>query len=173
MKEENYYTYKNLTCCFTGHRVIPKAQFENVEKRLDHMIDEMYNDGYRIFLSGGAIGFDTLAALCVIRKRLVYNDIKLHLILPCGDQDEKWDFKNKAVYNRIKAAADDVYVMSEKYIDGCMFLRNDELIKRSSACIAFYNGVKGGGTRYTFSRCMENGYKVLNTYLESDSKGKR
>ena len=64
-----------------------------------NLIDEVYARGYRHFITGGAIGFDTVAAVCVINARdTKYPDITLTLAVPCPDQTLKWSEKDKQNY---------------------------------------------------------------------------
>ena len=58
---------KLQTCCFTGHRKIPTGQYDDLRLRLDAAIEMMIGRGYRFFGVGGALGFDTMAALSVIK----------------------------------------------------------------------------------------------------------
>ncbi|MBQ2806065.1 MAG: DUF1273 family protein, partial [Clostridia bacterium] len=51
------------------------------------------------FRAGGAIGFDTLAALCVLEQKKQYPQIKLDLILPCRDQDAAWGEQDQHAYH--------------------------------------------------------------------------
>ena len=52
-----------LTCCFTGHRLLPKDRLDEITLRLSRQVDEMIAQGVCRFISGGALGFDQLAAL--------------------------------------------------------------------------------------------------------------
>lgn len=65
------------------------------------MIESIEN-GYRYFGEGGALGFDTVAALTVLELKSVYPDIKLILVLPCKKQTRGWSEtdiqKNKRDY---------------------------------------------------------------------------
>lgn len=49
------------------------------------------------FYTGGAIGWDTLAAQVLLKIRESYPQVKLHLILPCSnaEQTEKWTAEQK------------------------------------------------------------------------------
>ena len=49
---------KEKTACFTGHRDIPQSELKQISKALKKAICEAYENGYRCFASGGAVGFD-------------------------------------------------------------------------------------------------------------------
>lgn len=154
---------KDRTCCFTGHRVIPNEAKESLSLKVKDAVLEMYERGYRTFVGGGAIVFDTLAELTVIGLRSVYDDMKLVLAVPCANQDERWNFTQRAVYERVKKACDEVIVLHDTHTPGCMHERNDLMVDMSSACIAFYSG-HPGGTRYTVEKCRDNGLYVVNLF---------
>ena len=74
------------TVCFTGHRSIQKELAMLIPKALDTMISGLIAMGAKSFKLGGAVGFDTIAALSVLEAREKHPHITLDLILPCRDQ---------------------------------------------------------------------------------------
>lgn len=60
---------KPKICCFTGHRDIPYFKRKVIAHRLDKTISELYECGYLYFGTGGALGFDTIAAQSVLKFR--------------------------------------------------------------------------------------------------------
>lgn len=154
---------KSRTCCFTGHRIIPYSEMKPLQELLRAAILERYNCGYRTFVGGGAIGFDSIAELTVIELRKEYPDIRLVLVTPCADQDSRWNFSQRAVYDRIKRSADEIITLHEAHVDGCMLERNRVMVEMSSACIAYYSG-RHGGTRFTIDRCREKKLHIVNLY---------
>ena len=81
---------KEKTVCFTGHRVISAEDMPVVMSRLYSLMAEHILRGYKNFICGGAVGFDTLAAESVIGFKARFPHIKLILCLPCRDQTAKW-----------------------------------------------------------------------------------
>ena len=63
---------KKRTCCFTGHRRLSAEQAEVVKVKLKYTLTEMIKAGYLYFGAGGALGFDTLAALTVLELKKEY-----------------------------------------------------------------------------------------------------
>ena len=53
---------KEHTCCFTGHRTIPTDKMQEIVARTEARVRELIRGGYRCFITGGAVGYDTLAA---------------------------------------------------------------------------------------------------------------
>ena len=72
----------DLTVCFTGHRHLPPDKRNAVAASLIRAIAEAYSNGYRRFMCGGALGFDTIAALQVLELKKVHPDIRLILVIP-------------------------------------------------------------------------------------------
>lgn len=142
---------RDKTACFTGHRKIASEQQRIVAERLKQTVEKLILNGYCYFGAGGALGFDTLAAECVLYLKKQYPQIKLILVLPCKTQTRGWDSEDIAIYEQIKAQADKVVYTSEEYTRGCMFKRNRHLVDNSSVCIAYLTESKGG-TAYTVKK---------------------
>ena len=53
------------TCCFAGHRKLPIRQIERIVLNLDREVDNLIAQGVTDFISGGALGFDHIAAIYV------------------------------------------------------------------------------------------------------------
>lgn len=72
---------KDKTCCFTGHRKLPTEKLNKITDELEKTVIGLIADGYRFFGTGGALGFDTVAAQTVIRLKDKYPKIRLILVL--------------------------------------------------------------------------------------------
>ncbi len=154
---------KNHTACFTGHRVIPLLERHSVSKALEKTVIESINNGYCYFGAGGALGFDTMAALTVLRLKNKYPQIKLILVLPCKNQTRNWKAADIEKYEHIKSQADKVVYTSKEYTQDCMHKRNRHLVDNSSLCICYLKK-QSGGTAYTVNYAKENGLKIINTF---------
>ena len=149
-----------MTCCFTGHRSLSHAELKFLVPELKKTIRALAAEGYTIFRSGGALGFDTIAALSVLdlKKEL---DIQLEIYIPCRDQDKMWPEKDKKYYRYILASADRCYCLSEYYTPSCMHNRNRKMVDGSDACIAFCKQ-NSGGTAYTVIYALKNNVRLIN-----------
>ncbi len=49
---------KEKTCCFTGHRSIPREEISPLQEALKAQISAMAEKGITTFYCGGALGFD-------------------------------------------------------------------------------------------------------------------
>ena len=149
------------TVCFTGHRHIPENELPLIKERLRSVVADLIERGYRFFGAGGALGFDTLAALTVLELRENYPQMKLILVLPCRDQTTNWKREDISVYNDILCKSDKVVYLSERYYNGCMHERNRYLVDNSSVCIC-YLCRNTGGTAYTVAYARECGCDIVN-----------
>ena len=149
------------TCCFTGHRVIPPEKFMYVRSRLDEEVERAISQGYNTFCTGGAVGFDTQAALSVLAAKIRHQGIRLVLLLPCKEQAKNWSELDRQNYETIISRADEVIYVSDSYTRGCMHIRNCALVDRSSRCIA-YMEKNTGGTAFTVKYAKKSGIKIIN-----------
>lgn len=154
---------KNATVCFTGHRQISAAHMMALPTLLKAEIAKQAEAGAVHFRAGGAVGFDTLAALCVIEQKKQYPQIKLDLVLPCRDQDAAWSEQDRRAYRFVLTEADSVRYLHEQYCEGCMLERDRCLVEGSDVCIAFLTKSKGG-TAYTAAYALKQGLDFVNLY---------
>lgn len=148
-------------CCFTGHRDIPAAARLALTLRLDSTLEALIAEGFTDFRAGGALGFDMLAALRVLRAKEKHQEVKLHLILPCRDQAKNWREGEQLLWQELIDRADSVRFLFDTYRAGCMYARNRALVDGSELCVAYITK-RQGGTFYTCSYAQERGVRILN-----------
>ncbi|HMM05930.1 MAG TPA: SLOG family protein [Clostridiales bacterium] len=152
---------KSSTCCFTGHRKLPKEKIEQIIIRLDQEVENLINMGVTDFISGGALGFDQIAASLIIVKKEMGCKIRLIFALPCKNQDEFWSDKQKRLYHNIIAEVDEVIYVSEEYANGCMKKRNRYMVDQSAYCIcALLRPMSGTDQTVRYARQKE--LRVIN-----------
>lgn len=151
-------------CCFTGHRYIANEHIEKLNSTLPDIIKALIKSGVTDFITGGALGFDTLAARSVLKERESNPNIRLVLALPCREQTARWNKKDIAVYNEILGLADEIIYVSEEYTNGCMLKRNRFMVDNSSHCV-FYMSAPRGGTAYTVKYALENELEMHNAMI--------
>ena len=147
------------TVCFTGHRRVGR-DIDGDEFR--NTVLELIKSGYDTFICGGAVGFDTLAARLVLAFKHFYPDIKLHLYLPCNNQDARWSAADRAEYKKILERADYVDMPESSYYDGCMRERNYKMVDDSSVCVCYLNSDMRSGTAQTVRYAERMGLNVIN-----------
>lgn len=153
-----------MIVCFTGHRRVEPGNVNETVSFLCNKIEELAGAGEVCFRTGGALGFDTIAALCVISAREKHPDVRLSLILPCRNQTRGWRDADIEKYDYILSQADDVRYVCEHYTPYCMKKRNRELVDGADLCIAYCNK-SSGGSAYTIAYANERGVRVENLYI--------
>ncbi len=114
-----------------------------------------------MFLSGGALGFDTLAAQAVLVLRNSHPDVTLVLALPCRSQADRWCRADQEMYQMLLREADRVIYVSEEYFPGCMQKRNRFLVDHADTCLCFLRSCRGG-TWNTVSYAYDSGRNIQN-----------
>jgi len=131
-------------CCFTGHRNFAHSK-KIIKKQLKKLIlKAIQEQGYNYFISGGATGFDTLAAECVIEVRKQYSDIMLEIAIPHPKQSQYFTAKNSRKYSRVLKKADYKTVLFPTYTNYCYHARNKYMVNKSSLIIAYFNNLPSG-----------------------------
>lgn len=155
-------------CIFTGHRLLP----ENVQPLCAHLrshILQLHRQGFTRFASGGARGFDLLAAELVLELRRELPELELHMILPCRGQDAWYSTEDRDRYRRLLTAADRVLYTAETYYDGCMLTRDRVLAAAADACICYLTHSRGG-TAYTVRQVLLRDVPLYNLAEEQERK---
>ena len=158
----------NRTVCFTGHRTIAEDK-EKLSARLYALLERLVTEQkITDFYTGGAVGWDALAALTVLKLRESYPEVKLHLVLPCPfeEQSAKWNEAQKTEYQHILGLVDSVEQVSDCYYNGCMKARNARLVELASDyCICYWNPKNfRSGTGQTVRMAQKKGIEVINLF---------
>ena len=151
---------KNFTCCFTGHREIAAQHITRIPKALDRILRILISQGYHTFVSGGALGFDTMASQAVLKLKKEFPHIRLKIVAPYAGQSDRWGISEQIVYERIREAADDYICLSAGYTPTCMKKRNQYLVDMSDVCIAYCIRERSGSAQ-TVNFAVESGLKLV------------
>lgn len=150
------------TVCFTGHRYIPAAHRASLIEALKRETERQIQSGATVFRAGGALGFDTLAAITVLKLKKIYPHIRLELILPCPTQADGWEESDRILYRKILDHADAHLYVSQSYYDGVLRLRNRRLVEGADVCIAYLTRSSGSGSAYTSMLALQSGLEYVN-----------
>jgi uncharacterized phage-like protein YoqJ len=151
---------RDKTCCFTGHQTLPQNERSEVQARLYIVLQKLIEKGIQYFGSGGAMGFDLLAAEVVLELRKWYPHIRLIMVLPYENQERGWDEEEVRRYHTILEQANKVVYLQREYRCGCMLRRNRYLVDNSRGCVAYCTRVFGG-TAYTVNYAKRVGIPIL------------
>lgn len=162
-------TNTDITIGFTGHRPssLPWKYNESApsciafKKDLYTMLEKAIQNGWTSFISGLAIGYDTIAAETVLELKKKYKDVKIYGAIPHPGQEAKWTDDAKARYKKLLKKLDDYVICSESY-DGpeTMYKRNQFIVDNSSVIVALWNGSPRSGTANTVNYAKKQGRKV-------------
>lgn len=152
---------KFKVACFSGHRKLPEDCTE-LRVNLKNAIISLIEQGVVFFGSGGAVGFDQIAATMVLKQKEDYPNIRLVMILPCPPEQQslKWNDEQKKRYYEILNRADKVRILSPQYTNSCMLDRKRHMVDNSAYLICYLRK-QHGGTFYTVSYAERNGVKIL------------
>ena len=150
-------------CFFTGHRLIDQEVCSELEIALRHEVIGMIENGVTVFICGGALGFDTLAANVVLNLKKEY-DIKLIMYLPCDRQYTGWEYSDILEYNRINSAADEIFYVSRgEKSPAVMKKRNKAMVEAADYGICYFKNEKSG-TAQTVRMAEKKGINIINLY---------
>lgn len=176
----------NRALSFSGHREDKFAfSFENDNPndgaylkfmtRLEFYIIKAYEEyGVESFYTGGATGFDLVAAEMVINlkhKTSEYNgvfsktNIKHILVVPCLWQSNRYSEFWKRKYRFVMNNSDENIYLNNR--NNHYLKRNDYLIENADYILCYCSENKGG-TAYTIKRALKKGIPVFNIYDKSD-----
>ncbi len=147
--------------CFSGHRNLPQDCTE-LQANLEKAIVELIERGVVFFGSGGAVGFDLLAATAVLKLKEDYPHIRLVMVLPCPPEQQslKWNDNQKKRYYELLGRADKVRILLLQYTEKCMLARNRHMVDNSAYLICYLRKQRGG-TFYTVNYAEKRGLEIL------------
>lgn len=163
LSREEIYGSPITTVCFTGHRRIPADKVREVSRNLESIMFDLYDRGARIFKTGGAVGFDAMAAQEVLNMKYRFGDgnVHLYLCLPAPSQDLKYSKEQREEYRYILERSDGVTYASDVCDTESYYARNRYLVKNSDVCVA-YCTQRRGGTYYTCKQALLSGVEFIN-----------
>ena len=139
-------------CAFTGHRPgkLPSGYRQSpaacapLSAALRRAILQAGRDGCDTFLSGMALGSDTLAAEEVLALKAEGRPFRLIAVIPCPEQDARWKEPDRERYRALLARADGRICVCPQYTPSCMHIRNRWLVEHARRLIAVFDGSPGG-----------------------------
>ena len=158
---------RQSACSFTGHRPgkLPWGYDESdgrcveLKRRIRDAVDAAYEEGFRHFLCGMALGCDLYFCECVLALRAKHPEVTVEAAIPCPTQAGDWPEAEQVRYRALVAACNYETLVSASYTPDCMQRRNRYLVDHASLLIAAYDGTPGG-TQYTIQYAMRRGVPV-------------
>lgn len=143
-------------CSFIGHR-IEKFNFidENdincitLKHLLIEQINNIYLEGTKIFLTGGAIGVEIWCGEIVLNLKQKYNDLKLYSIIPFENQSKKWSCDYKKRHKNLLDNSNGRIIMQKYYTKDCYLKRNKFLVDKCTTLLGVYDGISKKSKTYS------------------------
>lgn len=148
------------TCCFTGHRHLPREE-EAIWQRVQEHLIPLLEQGVRYFGVGGALGFDTLVAEKLLELRGQYPQIRVILVLPFRGYQSRWTTAQQARAARIESRVDKVVYCCDAPSREAFLARDRHLVDGSAYCIGYCTRTTGG-TAYTLRYAEKQGLQIWN-----------
>lgn len=158
----------NITCAFTGRRPssLPWKYDEQsslclcARDSIRQLILDLYAQGYRNYIVGGAQGIDMLALEEVAALKLLYHELRLYAFRPGANQAERWPAHMQTRYQEGLAKCDGVLTLSPTCTTDAYYKRNREMVNVSTVLIAYWEGKQTGGTWYTLNYAQRKGLET-------------
>lgn len=164
-----------FSCCFTGYRPqklpFPIARdnkdYIDFENDLFMTVQSLAKEGCRTFYTGMAMGFDIIAAECVlvVASAKKFSDIRLICALPFKAQAKKYPQNWKMRYDSILEKASEIVIISNDYYSKCYYDRNRFMVDNSDCVLTWFDG-SPGGTKNTIDYAKSIMRKVININSE-------
>lgn len=157
--------FREQSAAFTGHR----RYAGECDDALRAVVEELYARGFRAFWSGMAQGFDLAAAETALALREELPELRLYCAVPFPGQADRFPSTDRIRYARILDRADEVEIIARRYDPRCYLRRDEFMVERSSAVVAWFDGGKGG-TRYTWEYARRHGVERINLWRDGQGE---
>ena len=170
MKENIDLNKKNISVAFTGYRPDKLPGGGNyLNEATSYLINLIYDaidcayiNGYSVFYTGLAMGYDILCAEMALRyKKLTGNNITLIGVRPFPKQNSKWEKSWVERYDYVLNNCDEVVTISASYNISAYHIRNKYMVDRARCVITYFDG-QPGGTASTLAYARQNGVEIIN-----------
>ena len=150
------------TATFTGHRPqffnnvydIQNKLYKPIIEQITNTSEDLIKQGVTKFISGSALGIDTIAFFCIHKLKAKYPDLKNILAIPYECQGSNWNENDIKWLNMMKQLADEVVYVDElerykvgragTYNPKKLNKRNEYMVDESDFVIAVWSGEKSG-----------------------------
>jgi uncharacterized phage-like protein YoqJ len=121
-----------------------------IKKAIEQRLISLIEQGVEWILISGQLGVELWAAEVILSLKEEYDQIKLAVITPFLEQEEKWNEANQQLYMEIISQADYTNsVTNRKYDHPSQFrMKTQFLIEKSDALLVLFDEEVGGSPKY-------------------------
>ena len=130
-------------------------------------VEAAYEEGFRHFLCGMAMGCDLYFCEAALALREQHPEVTVEAAIPCPTQADTWPAAQRERYRRLVTACDFETMVSDRYTASCMQRRDRYMVDHASLLIAAFDGT-AGGTRYTLEYAMSRGLAIVDLPILSE-----
>ena len=110
--------------------------YSKIKEEIRDTIWKLYCEGYTEFYSNCEYGVSLWAAETIVALKM-YNDIKLHIVMPYEEQAVNWSEEFRDRYFAVHERADTVTIISNHYTEDCYELADKYMKEQVDRCV-FY-----------------------------------
>ena len=115
------------------------------------------------------MGFDIEAAEVALALRRELAGLQVVAVVPFEGMQRGFSSSWQRRFESVVAEADEAITLAPHYSTDVYVARNNFLVDNSSACIAYFDGSKGG-TAYTVRRAVKGLLRLTNLYNNPQGK---
>ncbi|WP_071459925.1 DUF1273 domain-containing protein [Bacillus massilinigeriensis] len=129
-----------------------------IKAALYKQIESLIEEGLQWVVISGQPGVELWAAEAVFELQNLYPELKLSIITPFLNQEEKWSDKNKEWYESILYCSDHVDSVTRKPYEKPWQLKaaNEFIVKKTDALILLYDMEKEGTPKYLYEAAKKH-----------------
>ena len=165
---------RGLACAITGHRPT-RFRFKydennngckRIKKRIRDQLIQLYEQGFRQFWVGGALGVDMWAGEILLRlkEKPEYNEIQLMIALPFEGHDEGWIEHNRRRMAFLIRHSTQTVIVGQKDAPPAVNYRrrNEYMVDRADCLLAVYDNDRSirSGTGMTVRLAEKKGLPI-------------
>jgi len=133
-----------------------------IKKALADRLATLAEEGTEWIIITGQLGVELWAAETVLDLQTEYPSLKLCVLMPFLNQQEKWNENNRELYEFILSSADFVRALSERPYEGPWQFRNKNafILHKSDCLLIMFDEEKGGSPKYLYEEARKHQEKT-------------
>ena len=166
---------RTLTCAITGHRPT-RFRFKydennngckRIKKRIRDQLIQLYEQGFRQFWVGGALGVDMWAGEILLRlkEQLEYSEIQLMIALPFEGHDANWEERSRRRMAFLIKHSTETVIVGEKGSSTATNYRrrNEYMVDHADCLLTVYDNDRSirSGTGMTVNYARKQGLPII------------